>query len=203
MRNISITLLLSSTLLFSFGQSPYTAIPQSDMDTTPFNHFVTLNGEYDYSLQYDELKYNPRSYNVNLKYALAYNFCKTNYLGPIINLGTFIQNGRNTLFYKRELKTGFGIAYFKIIPSYNHNNEIIFGIDFIRFHEFSHLESNNYINNYKQPGVSSSLSIGLNFEMKKINIAPIISCDFIYKDKVKYPPDEKTFNFKFGVLMEL
>jgi small ligand-binding sensory domain FIST len=97
---------------------------------------------------------------------------------------------------------GIGLVYYKTIPIKN-NNKLILGLDLIRFYEFINEETSFRVDDEEQTGISSSLSIGLNFEMKKIKIAPIISGDFVYRDQLGYSPYRRSVDVKFGVLMEL
>lgn len=174
--------------------------PQSDMDTTPFNHFVTLNGRF--SQFYNDSRDNPSFYNINLKYALTHDFNKTSYLGNIITLGKAFDRSPLFTFRYRQIMAGIGLVYYKTIPIKN-NNKLILGLDLIQFYEFINEETSFRVDDEEQTGISSSLSIGLNFEMKKIKIAPIISGDFVYRDQLGYSPYRRSVDVKFGVLMEL
>jgi len=114
--------------------------PQFDMDTTPFNHFVTLNGRF--SQFYNDSRDNPSFYNINLKYALTHDLNKTSYLGNIITLGKAFDRSPLFTFRYRQIMAGIGLVYYKTIPIKN-NNKLILGLDLIRFYEFINEENQN------------------------------------------------------------
>ena len=110
------------------------------MDTTPFNHFVTLNGRF--SQFYNDSRDNPSFYNINLKYALTHDLNKTSYLGNIITLGKAFDRSHLFTFRYRQIMAGIGLVYYKTIPIKN-NNKLILGLDLIRFYEFINEENQN------------------------------------------------------------